>query len=72
VLDVAKLAKPLAKVLQIFVRWRTGVEPANSPQLYLRRRGERPRDRRANQAADKFTTPHASPRRINQWANEGL
>jgi hypothetical protein len=27
----------------------------------LRQRGERPRDRRANQAANKFATPHAPP-----------
>jgi hypothetical protein len=27
----------------------------------LRRRGERPRDRRANQAANKFATPHVAP-----------
>jgi hypothetical protein len=27
----------------------------------LRRRGERPRDRRANQAANKFATPHVIP-----------
>jgi hypothetical protein len=34
----------------------------------LRARRERPRDRRANQAANKFATPHAIPRQINQWA----
>jgi hypothetical protein len=33
----------------------------------LRRRRERPRDRRANQAVDKFAAPHVGPRRINQY-----
>src|SRR5262249_46885101 len=38
----------------------------------LRPRRERPRDRRANQAANKFATPHMDPRRINQWAKTAL
>jgi hypothetical protein len=38
----------------------------------LRRRDERPSYRRANQAANKFTTPHVNPRLINQWAKAAL
>jgi hypothetical protein len=45
--------------------------PADLRRL-LRRRGEQPRDRHANQAANKFATPHAIPRQINKWANEAL
>jgi hypothetical protein len=35
-------------------------------------RGERPRGGRANQAANKFATPHVNSRLINKWANEVL
>jgi hypothetical protein len=46
-------------------------KPVNLRGL-LRPHCERPRDRCANQAADKFATPHVSPRQINQWTKAAL
>jgi hypothetical protein len=71
-LDPAEFVQPLHKSGGPLARCRRvgRAEEPDGRQLrpLLRPRRERPRDRRANHAANKFAPPHAIPRRINQWA----
>jgi hypothetical protein len=72
-IEVGEILQALLERAQIW-RFFFGVSrvPQNADSrdsfALLRPCHERPRDRRANQAANKLATPHAIPRRINKWA----